>query len=207
MLPKFQKIYSSITESMKNIDAEYLNAIKSGDMEKAQKMVDEAAKKAGYTVGPVEHGSDAVFDKFEKRPRSSERSVSKGEAFHFTTQPNMAATYGKNVNSYFLKGKFIASTPAGVQYPSFYDPKTLKFIDSRTLGENVTPGETPDAATKRALLIKGYTGIFVRWENGTEYAVFDPSQIKSADPITYDNNNNIIPISQRFNPNNQDIRY
>jgi hypothetical protein len=37
--------------------------------------------------------------------------------------------------------------------------------------------------------------------------VRSPNQIKSADPITYDDNNNIIPLSQRFNPNNQDIRY
>ena len=30
-------------------DAEYISAVKRGDMETAQRMVDEAAKKAGYT--------------------------------------------------------------------------------------------------------------------------------------------------------------
>jgi hypothetical protein len=62
---------------------------------------------------------------------------------------------------------------------------------------------------------KGYDGITmsVRKDDSLHHhgslhrIVFNPNQIKLADPITYDNNNNIIPISQRFNPNNQDIRY
>jgi hypothetical protein len=32
-------------------------------------------------------------------------------------------------------------------------------------------------------------------------------QMKSADPVTYDDNGNVIPISQRFNAENNDIRY
>lgn len=40
------------------------------------------------------------------------------------------------------------------------------------------------------------------------YAFFDPrSQVKSADPITYDDNGNVIPLSQRFNTANEDMRY
>ena len=37
--------------------------------------------------------------------------------------------------------------------------------------------------------------------------VFSPSQIKSADPITRDNQGNVIPLSERFNPATEDIRY
>ena len=37
--------------------------------------------------------------------------------------------------------------------------------------------------------------------------VLDENQVKSADPITYDDNGNIIPLSQRFNSENDDIRY
>lgn len=39
-----------------------------------------------------------------------------------------------------------------------------------------------------------------------EYVVFYPNQIKSSDPVTYDNGN-IIPLSQRFDSSNDDIRY
>lgn len=34
-----------------------------------------------------------------------------------------------------------------------------------------------------------------------------PNQIKSADPVTYDDNGNVIPLSERFNKNNNDIRF
>jgi len=37
--------------------------------------------------------------------------------------------------------------------------------------------------------------------------MLDPERIKSGDPITYDDNGNIIPLSERFNPTTNDIRY
>jgi len=37
--------------------------------------------------------------------------------------------------------------------------------------------------------------------------VFNPNQIKSADPVTRDNKGEIIPLSERFNPEENDIRY
>ena len=37
--------------------------------------------------------------------------------------------------------------------------------------------------------------------------MFDPEQIKSADPVTYDDNGNVIPLSQRFNHRNSDVRF
>lgn len=39
------------------------------------------------------------------------------------------------------------------------------------------------------------------------YIPFYPNQIKSADAITYDDAGNVIPLSQRFNPSKEDIRY
>jgi len=38
------------------------------------------------------------------------------------------------------------------------------------------------------------------------YVVFNSSQIKSADPVTYDDAGNVIPLSQRFNDQSGDIR-
>jgi len=37
--------------------------------------------------------------------------------------------------------------------------------------------------------------------------VFSSNQIKLADPVTYDDEGNVIPLSERFNPENKDIRY
>ena len=35
----------------------------------------------------------------------------------------------------------------------------------------------------------------------------DDEQIKSADTVTYDDNGNVIPLSERFNAGNKDIRH
>ena len=63
----------------------------------------------------------------------------------------------------------------------------------------------------------GYDGIELdydghRWVNGKRedvhtYIAFNPEQAKSADVITYDENGNVIPISQRFDIKKTDIRY
>lgn len=45
------------------------------------------------------------------------------------------------------------------------------------------------------------------YSDTTHYIVFDSSQIKSANPITYDDSGNIIPLSERFNSSEKDIRY
>lgn len=39
------------------------------------------------------------------------------------------------------------------------------------------------------------------------YIIFDPASVKSADPVTYDDSGNVIPLSERFNPRKRDIRY
>lgn len=44
-------------------------------------------------------------------------------------------------------------------------------------------------------------------EDTTHYIVFKSSQIKQADPVTYDDEGNVIPLSERFNPQNKDIRF
>ena len=58
------------------------------------------------------------------------------------------------------------------------------------------------------LRAQGHDGVILVDEEfgGTSYVVFDSDQIKSADPITYDNQGNPIPLSQRFT-DSRDIRY
>jgi hypothetical protein len=41
----------------------------------------------------------------------------------------------------------------------------------------------------------------------THFAIFSPNQIKSADPVTYDESGNVIPLSQRFDPTRDEITY
>ena len=53
---------------------------------------------------------------------------------------------------------------------------------------------------------RGYDGA-IQSEHGDEAVAFYPSQIKSAQPITKDDDGNVIPLSKRFDRSNDDIRY
>jgi hypothetical protein len=71
------------------------------------------------------------------------------------------------------------------------------------------------------LKAEGYEGIVIRGtlvdalgvssvktsDPPSMYIVFDSNQIKSADPVTYDDNGDIIPLSKRFDTTQEDIRY
>lgn len=59
----------------------------------------------------------------------------------------------------------------------------------------------------------GYDGIVIEHDadgknhQTKSYIVFDSSQLKTAAPIAYDNNGEVIPLSQRFNQDKKDIRF
>ena len=59
----------------------------------------------------------------------------------------------------------------------------------------------------------GYDGMIVDNDAGSfgrsvkTYISFDPKNVKSADPVTYNKNLEPIPLSKRFDSNNPDIRY
>jgi len=56
--------------------------------------------------------------------------------------------------------------------------------------------------------VTGHDGIHWEMRQGLDqFVVFNSSQFKEADAITYDDAGNVIPLSMRFNPDNPDIRY
>lgn len=55
--------------------------------------------------------------------------------------------------------------------------------------------------------VTGYDGIEVSVEGGKFYVAWFDNQMKSAEPVTYDGNRNVVPLSKRFNPGKSDIRY
>ena len=57
------------------------------------------------------------------------------------------------------------------------------------------------------LVDDGHRYIDMKREDVHTYIVFKNTQIKSADPVTYDDAGNVIPLSERFNAKNNDIRY
>lgn len=68
-----------------------------------------------------------------------------------------------------------------------------------------------DAVSKWAAE-NGYTSVIMHniYDYGNKadnYVFFSSNQLKSADPVTYDDNGNVIPLSERFNKKNDDIRF
>lgn len=161
-------------------DAAYLAAVESGDMETAQRMVNQAAKAAGYNVGPFWRGSA------EAQPKDGAHII------------------------YLSKNKWLAGTFDESKEPKRYFVKAENILDAEN--EVRGPVATSSSLTPQDVQrIKGAGYDAVEGEmsgpGGHEIAVFSPSQIKSADPVTRDAQGNVIPLSQRFNPASDSILY
>ena len=77
------------------------------------------------------------------------------------------------------------------------------YLDAVKRGDMKAAQRMVDEAAKEAgYTIKAYHGTPIKG-----LTVFDNTKIKSADTITYDDSGNVIPLSQRFNPESKDIRH
>lgn len=175
------------------IDEDYLSAVERGDMETAQRMVDEAAERAfadskvrdeDGELLKVYHGSDADFTVFDKTKGRANMDI---QGMFFSPWELDASGYGKKVRTFYLNIENPASESTGY--------KAL----NRHMKEN-----NAGVKAREDLEHMGYDGVNNEDE---EYIAFNSEQIKSADPVTYDDDGKVIPLSERFNPENKDIRY
>ena len=84
--------------------------------------------------------------------------------------------------------------------------------DLRKLNYMEVSGDERWAVLADVLDQLGFDGIkylneFEGDKNSFSYIALHPSDVKSADPVTYDDQGNVIPLSERFQTNNPDIRY
>ena len=166
-------------------DSFYLELVKNNDLNTIEKMVSDAAKRNGYNVGPVYHGSPVANIKIFQ---TTGNIYARTEGAYFTKTPNTGQwkkwfTMDKKTYSVFLKLK----NPA--------NRDILNKLGYKMNGED----------TKKWLQNNGYDGVIDDFME--EIVVFDSSNIKSANIITYDDKNEIIPLSKRFDSANDDIRY
>jgi len=177
-------------------DADYLAAVKAGDMDEVQRMVDDAAKAAGYNVGPVYHG---VRDRYRMGTESSPPAILPATKFNkwVASEANYPAFYASRDRSAVERW---AKRPSNVM--SVY----LKAQNTAKEGDRVISSSFIQKEVVDKLKSLGYDSV----EGGRDFyaheiAVFDPSQIKSADPITYDKSGQVIPLSKRFNSSSEEI--
>lgn len=174
-------------------DADYLSAVERGDMETAQRMVDEAAERAfakskirdeDGKLMKVYHGTDADFTVFDRAMGRANMDI---QGLFFSPWDIDAGGYGSNVRAFYLNITNPADESTG-----------YKALNSHK-GENYA-----GIKAREDLERMGYDGVN---NSDEEYIAFNSEQIKLADPVTYDDNGDVIPLSKRFDSTNPDIRY
>jgi hypothetical protein len=262
-------------------DETYLAAVEDGDMQKAQAMVDEAARQAGYTR-KLYHGTQYQFNQFMRG----------GEGIHLGTfeaadfvrrnrasgenQGRMIEAYVRLDNPMYVpydiqrwnvenlrdlifaangiqtSRELLATTADGRQIDIDFSqvegipqitkkaPRPARNIQvdedfgmsrrktrrgAAVQTEQVTTRETNRALSDEEQLkgmktfdeiaewlkARGIDGIeytnAIEDKNSTSVLVFDSNQVKLADAVTYDDQGDVIPLSERFDKGNEDIRY
>ena len=183
-------------------DADYLSAVKKGDTAAAQRMVDEAAKAAGYDTRPYYHGTNADWTEYEDVGASTaggrmlRRDVPGAAPIFVSSDPDVAESYGENVKKLFIdfgpSGKRAQIDAKGSTWRSVYDQVANAFNEG---AQSVLVKNVVDSTFQADVLPSDVVSVLY------------PEQIKSADTITRDNKGNVIPLSQRFQSSSADIRF
>ncbi len=222
--------YSLSSADTQQADADYALAVERGDTETAQRMVDEAAKAAGYNSPMLYHGTGAFgFTQIDTK-KSNDRI-----SFFATDSMQVAGTYSgtsvarnigdatkSNLGIYQLYANtdgMIEFDAKGAESNHIELGRAEKDYNDIIHGKSWYSFATAKQLAKYAKQ-KGYTGVIIKnvVDSATPqsrkttypsnvYIFFDSAQIKSADPVTYDDSGNVIPLSERFKSDNNDIRY
>ena len=270
--------------SRKSIDVEYANAIKNGDTAFAQKMVDKAAKEAGYDKKRFHETKEENIIHVFNLDLNTNASADYGTPFGvFTKSHNRSVGLGGKQMSLYVKAdrtfrvkdrteiakKLPQEYSALVdeinaidnEYDTKYEKLSDDLLDSfavwldkndptdemreawdvqRPLEEQFGDVLPQDIIEKERKFLKvsdewtnktnqailgakkwltkwlrdnGYDSMELEFDNGAgnrvtdALIVLDKEQVKSAEPATYDDNGNLIPLSKRFNKKSADIRY
>lgn len=213
------------------LDETYAKAIESGDMEEAQRLVDEKAKQKGGIL--VFHGTTSESGDI-KVPAGTivaahvTTSIEEADYFAGLKKDYLNEDLGKNaekvIKNWYLFGDVFDPTnkdhikrakKAISPYKEIaYDPEDDVY-NPEEWQHHAYDFFEKNSEVRNAIKKSGFVGYKDRenpddsypWSKSPNIAVFDPNNIKSADPITRDDAGNVIPLSQRFNAESNDIRF
>ena len=245
--------YAKVKFSLK--DEEYLKAVEDGNMEKAQKMVNEAADAAGYSTDSSYQGTSAFngaapwgngyFLTKDERKDAWDNGEFEGEstlgdyinddidggnleeltnaASYRAADPMRKEAIDNVRNAIQKKAKTITmyrSVPSDVKEGSFRNgdwvtPSRAYAVDNAKLhgwGDdyNIIEQKVPvdDVWFDGNDIAEWGYGREEDYINDTDFAYKNSKNNKKLlDAVTYDDNGNVIPLSQRFNEKNKDVRF
>jgi len=232
-------------------DKDYMAAVNKGDMEMAQKMVDEAAKAAGFNVkayhgttsetpftvfkshrgtnnigshfGELETANEFAYGEYRRDDRRKGRVYSV-----YLKANNPYRTYdwfAQDDNYPAQEAQILANKIGTKEAEAILDRiRSIPGLEWMTGNAEADYGEFEEgylsSSSDQKILYEGITELLelggydsIIYENLLEtvgemdYIVWDSNHIKSADPVTYDDNGNVVPLSKRFDTKEMDIRF
>ena len=203
--------YAQNKESVKgkfSLDEAYRKAVTTGNVQEQQKLVEQAAKEAGYTKlfyhGSKKGGGFTTFKNwqyFTENKQYAQRYAG-GENGLYTTYVKMENPFDtRQAEARSLFNEARQELGLGKLQENGLPDWTDGYDLSEYIEENDLPYDS---------IILDEGGDMVNGKpvsRGLSYVIRNPEQIKSADAVTYDDAGNAIPLSERFNMGKKDIRY
>ena len=210
-------------------DAAYMDAAKKGDIKRARQLVRQVAKRileGSIVQSGVWHSTKKKFTVFQNRTPN---------VFFFARDKKWAEAFGKkeryakpeDTKEYYVNIRNpldMMDEKTGTEWLNYFHDKGIEIGEAgveklRRMGNNQLPGwailnhdmsEPYGTGFRDAILKAGYDGVVFEdvafgKNDRTTYGAFQANQIKSADPVTYDDDGNVIPLSRRFD-GGDDIR-
>lgn len=145
---------------------------------KLAKLISNEARKKGYTIGPVYHGSKSIqqFNEFDLSKLESDSRI------FFTADKTLAQNY-TNVLGHVITAYL-----------------RIDDLDDYSSGEHTNPSK------KKPVKYYGMFDPHRVRKNSNCYAIRNPEQAKFA-LWTYDDRGSLIPLSKRFDITTTDMRY
>lgn len=242
---RFNTAHEDIRFSLsEETNTEYMSAIAKGDMETAQRMVDDAAEK--WSNGKRLYTTDAetgeiVFEFY--RSSDGGRTVWNGhgnnpnQGVFLTSDKHIADAFdsalggvrgqtgGKHITVYAkaenpfvidAKGQIYTAIPVDEgSIPDWVYEKSSSSVEWSDEANDYVVVDSIDIDNLYPEAFKrGYDAVIVKNVKegvgggvATDVVLKDGgTQMKSADPVTYDDNGKVIPLNERFNPDKVDIR-
>lgn len=196
--------------SLTRANDEYMKAVESGDTEEQRRLVDEAAKANGYDRlfwhgskkggGFTEFRDWSYFTENKKYASRYAKAGDRGSLYEvYANLGNTFDTRKPECRDIFdeMRSEYGLSEVQESGLPDWTDGYDIAdFIDENGLDyDSIILDEGGDLVDGKPV------------SRGFSYVIRNSEQVKSADPITYDDSGNVIPLTERFDSGNRDIRW
>lgn len=205
--------FSTVTD--RDIAENYMELAKEPEknMEQLQRMVDEAAKKAGYSIrmfhGAKNGGGFTVFrdwSYFTQNEAYARRYMNQSNREDRDSLYSVYVKLGKTFDTRKAKDKKLFNQIRMEMGLGEIGERGLPdWTDGYDLSEYIEENELPYDS-----IVLDEGGDMVNGKpvyRGDSYVVRDSSSVKSAAPVTYDDDGNVVPLEKRFDEAERDIRF